>query len=92
MSIFGFHYRLERKSIGLVVGIVLVAELTGAYSSFIPVILTAVFANLCAEWLGGRPIYEVLLARTLALAGTKQTADGAATVDQSAQIGGWDRR
>jgi len=74
------------------VGIVLVAELTGAYSSFIPVILTAVFANLCAEWLGGRPIYEVLLARTLALAGTKQTADGAATVDQSAQIGGWDRR
>lgn len=51
------------------VGIVLIAELTGSYTSFIPAILTCLFANLIAESLGGRPIYEVLLDRTLALEG-----------------------
>jgi cytochrome c oxidase cbb3-type subunit 2 len=31
MSIFGFHYRLERKAIGLVLGIVLVASIGGLF-------------------------------------------------------------
>lgn len=49
------------------VGMVLVMELTGAYSLMVPVMLTTIFANMVAQQLGGRPIYEVLLERTLAL-------------------------
>ncbi|MFV9474510.1 H(+)/Cl(-) exchange transporter ClcA [Advenella sp. RU8] len=50
------------------VGMVLVVELTGTYALIMPVLLTAVTANLIAESLGGKPLYEVLLARTLRLA------------------------
>ncbi|MGA0561140.1 H(+)/Cl(-) exchange transporter ClcA [Ancylobacter sp. VNQ12] len=49
------------------VGMVLVMELTGAYGLMVPVMLTTIFANMVAQQLGGRPIYEVLLERTLAL-------------------------
>ena len=38
-------------------------ELTGAYALILPVIVTCVTANVIAEWLGGRPIYEILLER-----------------------------
>lgn len=69
------------------VGMVLVAELTGAYVLMVPVIITCVTANVVAEALGGRPIYEVLLERTLRLAGQ---APPAAPEDE--QIGGWDER
>jgi len=51
------------------VGIILVAELTGAYSLVLPVMLTTVVARVVAVSLGTRPIYEVLLDRTLALSG-----------------------
>jgi CIC family chloride channel protein len=74
------------------VGVVLVAELTGAYSILVPAILTCLFANLVAEWLGGRPIYQVLLERTLARAGLASPADRPKTQDGSPQIGGWDQR
>lgn len=70
------------------VGMVLVAELTGAYDVLVPVILTCVTANLVADRLGGAPIYEVLLDRTLRLAGTPRAAPPAA----EEQIGGWDER
>ena len=70
------------------VGMVLVAELTGSYGLLVPVILTCVTANLVAEALGGKPIYEVLLDRTLRLAGTpRQEAPPA-----SDELGGWDER
>lgn len=49
------------------VGMVLVLELTGAYAVLVPVMLTAIFANMTSQWLGGRPIYEILLERTLAI-------------------------
>ena len=49
------------------VGIILVAELTGAYSLVLPVMLTTVVARIVAVSLGARPIYEVLLERSLAL-------------------------
>jgi CIC family chloride channel protein len=51
------------------VGIVLVAELTGAYDLILPVLITCLVANLTADALRGRPIYEELLERTLRLAG-----------------------
>jgi CIC family chloride channel protein len=55
------------------VGVVLVMELTGAYSLIMPVLITCTTAALSAHHLGGRPIYEQLLDRTLRLAG--QTPD-----------------
>jgi CIC family chloride channel protein len=51
------------------VGVVLVVELTGGYELILPLIVTCVTAHVVAEWLGGRPIYEVLLERSLRLAG-----------------------
>ena len=51
------------------VGVVLVVELTGGYELILPVIITCVTAHVVAEYLHGRPIYEVLLERALRLAG-----------------------
>jgi CIC family chloride channel protein len=51
------------------VGVVLVVELTGAYELILPIIVTCVTAHVVAQALGGRPIYEVLLERTLRLEG-----------------------
>jgi CIC family chloride channel protein len=51
------------------VGVVLVMELTGAYALIMPVLVTCTTASLTAHQLGGRPIYEELLERTLRLAG-----------------------
>ncbi|GAB4072408.1 H(+)/Cl(-) exchange transporter ClcA [Ancylobacter sonchi] len=49
------------------VGMVLVMELTGAYGILVPVMLTTIVSNMVAQRLGGRPIYEILLERTLAI-------------------------
>lgn len=54
------------------VGVVLAAELTGGYALILPLIVTCMTSNAVAQALGGRPIYELLLERTLRLAG--QTA------------------
>ncbi|MET1413891.1 H(+)/Cl(-) exchange transporter ClcA [Roseibium sp. HPY-6] len=51
------------------VGVVLVMELTGAYALIMPVLVTCTTASLTAHHLGGRPIYEQLLDRTLRLSG-----------------------
>ncbi|MFG1393448.1 H(+)/Cl(-) exchange transporter ClcA [Xanthobacter agilis] len=69
------------------VGMVLVAELTGAYDLMVPVIITCVTANVVAEGLGGKPIYEVLLERTLSLAGKTPSP-----TPEDEPIGGWDER
>lgn len=71
------------------VGIVLVAELTGAYSILVPAIITCALAHLVADWLGGRPIYEVLLDRTLRLDG-KTPLPAKTAADGTEQLGGWD--
>ena len=47
------------------VGVVLTVELTGAYAHTVPLLATCLAASLVANWLGGKPIYEQLLARTL---------------------------
>lgn len=54
------------------VGVVLTLELTGAYEVLLPVLATCLVANITAEWVGGRPIYEQLLERTLERAGVSR--------------------
>lgn len=54
------------------VGVVLALELTGAYEVALPLLITCGIAHVTAEWLGGKPIYEQLLDRTLAKAGTER--------------------
>ncbi len=49
------------------VGAVLILELTGAYVLMLPIVLTCATAELVAQRCGGRPIYALLLERTLAL-------------------------
>ena len=46
-------------------GIVLTIAMTGNYSLILPLILTCMVAAIVAQGLGGRPIYTVLLQRTL---------------------------
>jgi len=50
-------------------GIALVVELTGAFDSILVIILTCLSATFTAQVLGGRPIYHLLLDRTLRKAG-----------------------
>ena len=47
-------------------GIVLAAELTGEFQLILPVAITCITATLVAHALGGRPIYTMMLERTLA--------------------------
>jgi CIC family chloride channel protein len=62
-----------------VTGIVLAIEMTGNYSQILPLILTNLSATFVAEGLGGKPIYTVLLRRTLerskAAVGAAQAGD-----------------
>lgn len=60
------------------VGIVLVAELTGSYTVLLPTIATCAVASVVAQKLGGRPIYEQLLDRTLRRAGIAVPAESEA--------------
>ncbi|MGF7161375.1 CIC family chloride channel protein [Rhodoligotrophos appendicifer] len=57
-----------------IVGVALTLELTGSYTLLLPVLITCGTANLIAQWLGGRPIYEQLLDRTLQQAGIDPNA------------------
>lgn len=47
-------------------GIVLVLEMTDNYQLILPMIITCLGATLVAQFLGGKPLYSSLLARTLA--------------------------
>ena len=51
------------------VGVVLALELTGSYGLTLAMLCASLTANLTAQWLGGRPLYEQLLERTLRLEG-----------------------
>ncbi|MBN2580835.1 MAG: H(+)/Cl(-) exchange transporter ClcA [Pirellulales bacterium] len=52
-------------------GIVLVSELTWSFQLLPPLILTCFAASLTAQLMGSRPVYELLLERTLALEARK---------------------
>lgn len=62
-------------------GIVLVLEMTDNYQLILPMIITCLGATLVAQFLGGKPIYSTLLARTLA----RQSADNAQASAQTAK-------
>ena len=47
-------------------GIVLVLEMTDNYQLILPMIITCLGATLLAQFLGGKPLYSSMLARTLA--------------------------
>jgi CIC family chloride channel protein len=61
------------------VGVVLVVELTGAFELTLELLVTCVTAHVVAQWLGGRPIYEVLLERSMRLAGRARSTTSEAT-------------
>ncbi|MDP2372788.1 H(+)/Cl(-) exchange transporter ClcA [Reyranella sp.] len=67
------------------VGVVLAVELTGAYALILPLLVTCVTAHVISDWLKGRPIYELLLERTLRLAG--QTPPPPDPTDASSPVG-----
>ena len=69
------------------VGVVLVVELTGGYELILPVIMTCVTAHVVAEWLHGRPIYEVLLERSLRLSGHLPRAPSTTSLRRSEPTG-----
>ncbi|MEW6145108.1 MAG: H(+)/Cl(-) exchange transporter ClcA [Thermodesulfobacteriota bacterium] len=49
-------------------GIAITIEMTGNYFLILPLIITCLTATLVAEGLGGKPVYTLLLKRTLSLA------------------------
>ncbi len=55
-------------------GIVLVLEMTDNYQLILPMIITCLGATLMAQFLGGKPLYSSILARTLARQ-SEQSAD-----------------
>ncbi|MBP2169866.1 CIC family chloride channel protein [Erwinia toletana] len=58
-------------------GIVLVLEMTDNYQLILPMIITCLGATLLAQFLGGKPLYSSLLARTLAKQQQQQEAQAA---------------
>lgn len=60
-----------------ITGIVLTIEMTGSFELILVLLVTCLAANYTAELLGGRPIYETLLERTIA----KEAAQAAQTVE-----------
>ncbi len=57
-------------------GIVLVLEMTDNYQLILPMIITCLGATLLAQYLGGRPLYSVLLERILMQNGTPPEKTG----------------
>jgi H+/Cl- antiporter ClcA len=55
-----------------VTGVILVLELTGNYDMALPIIITCLLATFTAEALGGKPVYRLLLERTMRLKGDPQ--------------------
>jgi hypothetical protein len=48
-----------------VTGVVLITEMTGDFTTLLPLVLTSLIAYLVAEMLGSKPIYTQLLERSL---------------------------
>ena len=70
---FGLGALLAASLRAPLTGIVLVLEMTDNYQLILPMIITCLGATLLAQFLGGKPLYSTILARTLA----KQEAEQA---------------
>ncbi|EEP92880.1 H(+)/Cl(-) exchange transporter ClcA [Yersinia kristensenii] len=76
-------------------GIVLVLEMTDNYQLILPMIVTCLGATLIAQFMGGKPLYSAILARTLqrqeqaakAKAAKAKAAEQQAAVESSTQTG-----
>lgn len=66
-------------------GIVLVLEMTDNYNLILPMLITCLGATMLAQLLGGRPIYSLLLERTLRASVRKKKADQAAAESEEQQ-------
>jgi CIC family chloride channel protein len=64
-------------------GIALTIEMTQNYGLILPLILTCWGATIVAQGLGARPIYTVLLERTLRMSGTKINHDASKPTSDS---------
>lgn len=60
-------------------GIVLVLEMTDNYQLILPMIITCLGATLVAQFLGGKPLYSSILARTLQRQEASQASEAADT-------------
>lgn len=58
-------------------GIVLVLEMTDNYQLILPMIITCLGATLVAQFLGGKPLYSSILARTLQRQEAQQASEAA---------------
>nr|WP_261112824.1 chloride channel protein [Serratia entomophila] len=58
-------------------GIVLVLEMTDNYQLILPMIITCLGATLVAQFLGGKPLYSSILARTLRKQEAQQAREAA---------------
>lgn len=71
-------------------GIVLVLEMTDNYQLILPMIVTCLGATLIAQFMGGKPLYSAILARTLQRqeqAAKAKAAEQQAAVESSTQTG-----
>lgn len=55
-------------------GIVLVLEMTNNYQLILPMIITCIGATMMAQFLGGRPLYSVILEKTLERSAKEESA------------------
>ncbi|MCW6555326.1 H(+)/Cl(-) exchange transporter ClcA [Yersinia ruckeri] len=66
-------------------GIVLVLEMTDNYQLILPMIVTCLGATLIAQFMGGKPLYSAILARTLQR--QEQAAEAAKTSKSALETG-----
>ncbi|WP_322997209.1 MULTISPECIES: H(+)/Cl(-) exchange transporter ClcA [Pseudomonadota] len=62
-----------------ITGILLVLEMTDNYQLILPMIITCLGATIVAQYLGGRPLYTVLLEKTLAASARDKAAETGAS-------------
>ncbi|HAD38986.1 MAG TPA: ClC family H(+)/Cl(-) exchange transporter, partial [Plesiomonas shigelloides] len=67
-------------------GLVLVLEMTENYQLILPMLITVLGATLLAQALGGRPLYTVLLERTLQKQAQQQAAAAQAAASPSQSV------
>ena len=50
-----------------ITGVILIMEMTGSFAHLLPLMIVSMVAYIVADLTGGRPVYEMLLARNIAL-------------------------